>query len=72
MEIKKSVGFRIKECRKAKGLTQKQVSQAMGIVVQQYQTYESGRYELSYQQIILLCRILDVSADYLLGLTDNY
>lgn len=72
MEIKKFVGARIKECRKEKGLTQKQVSQAMGIVIQQYQTYESGRYELNYQQIILLCRILDVSADYLLALTDNY
>ena len=72
MELKKIVGERIKECRKIKGLTQKQVSAAMGIVPQQYQTYESGRYELNYQQIVLICKILETSSDYLLGLTDEY
>jgi len=72
MELKKLVGERIKECRKIKGLTQKQVSLAMGIVPQQYQTYESGRYELNYQQIVLICKILETSADYILGLTDEY
>lgn len=72
MELKKLVGERIKECRKMKGLTQKQVSAEMGIVPQQYQTYENGRYELNYQQLIILCKILDVSSDYLLGISDNY
>ncbi len=72
MELKKTVGERIKECRKMKGLTQKQVSKLMGIVTQQYQTYESGRYELNYQQLVMLCKILETSSDYLLGLTDNY
>ncbi len=55
-----------------KGLTQKQVGALMGIVTQQYQTYESGRYELNYQQLVMLCKILETSSDYLLGLTDNY
>lgn len=72
MELKKLVGERIKECRKMKGLTQKQVSSEMGIVPQQYQTYENGRYELNYQQLIILCKILDVSSDYILGISDNY
>ncbi len=72
MELKKQIGQRIKAARKTASLTQKVVSEKMGMVIQQYQTYESGRYELNYQQLINLCRILDVSADYLLGLTDNY
>lgn len=72
MELKKQVGQRIKECRKIKELTQKQVSEMMGIVLQQYQTYESGRYEMNYQQIKTICKILDTSSDYLLTITDEY
>lgn len=72
MELKKQVGQRIKECRNIKGLTQKQVSEMMGIVLQQYQTYESGRYEMNYQQIKTICKILDTSSDYLLTITNEY
>lgn len=68
--ISKEVGSRLKESRKSKGLTQREVSQMLGIVLQQYQTYESGRYELDYDKLIKLCKILDVSADYLLGLSE--
>lgn len=70
MNINKFVGNRLKESRKAKKLTQKEVSKNLGIVLQQYQTYESGRYQLDYEKIIKLCILLDISADYLLGLTD--
>ena len=68
--ISREVGNRLKESRKSKGLTQREVSQMLGIVLQQYQTYESGRYELDYDKLIKLCKILDVSADYLLGLSE--
>ncbi len=70
MELKKEVGKRLKESRKANNLTQKAVSEMMGIVLQQYQTYESGRYELNYQQIKIICKILNISADYLLGIKE--
>ena len=52
------------------GLTQKEMSDKLGMVLQQYQTYESGRYELDYKKLIDICKILDVSADYLLGLSE--
>lgn len=68
--ISKEVGYRIKESRKSRHLTQREVSEMMGIVLQQYQTYESGRYELDYAKMIKLCKIFDVSADYLLGLSE--
>ena len=70
MELKKEVGKRLKESRKANNLTQKAISEMMGIVLQQYQTYESGRYELNYQQMKTVCEILNVSADYLLGMKE--
>ena len=64
------VGKRIKEARKSAGLKQRQVAKEMGIVLQQYQTYESGRYQLDYDKMITICKILNVSADYLLGLSN--
>lgn len=69
-DIKKQVGQRIRECRMRADLTQKEVSEKLGIVLQQYQTYESGRYEFDYKKLISICQILDVSADYLLGLSE--
>ncbi len=68
--INVEVGKRLKESRKANKLTQRQVSEMLGIVLQQYQTYESGRYQLDYDKLIKVCKILNVSADYLLGLSD--
>lgn len=70
MDLKVQVGQKLKECRKAKGLTQKQVGEHLGIVLQQYQTYESGRYELDYQKLVSLCLLFDVSADYILGISN--
>lgn len=70
MDISKEVGQRLKESRKAKKMTQKEISKKLNMVIQQYQTYESGRYELDYEKIIKICKILDITADYLLGLSD--
>jgi len=72
MDLKQLVGQRIKECRINNNLTQKEVSEKLGVVLQQYQTYESGRYELDYDKLKKLCAILDVSADYLLGIKDEF
>ena len=69
-ELKKQVGQRIRESRMRANLTQKEVSEKLGIVLQQYQTYESGRYELDYKKLIDICQVLDVSADYLLGVSE--
>ncbi len=68
-DLKKQIGQRIKESRIQANLTQREVGEKLGIVLQQYQTYESGRYELDYKKLTEICKILDVSADFLLGLT---
>ena len=52
------------------GLTQREGSERLGIVLQQYQTYESGRYQMDYDKIVRVCKILNVSADYLLGIDE--
>lgn len=68
MKMKEEVGKRLKECRLACKLTQRQVAQKLGIAQPVYQRYEAGVYECSYEQIVALCALFDVSADYLLGI----
>ena len=65
------VGKRLKEARKNAGYTQKQVAEKMGTVQTAYIKYENGRLELDYQKIYFLCKLFDISADYLLGLEDE-
>ena len=69
MEIKKAVGERLKESRRAAGYTQSQAAKIMNMTQQQYSRFENGIFELNYLQIITLCKLYDISADYLFDLT---
>jgi len=62
---------RLKEIRKLKKVTQKQIADGIGASEAQYQKYEYGYNKPSYDVIIKLCQYFCVSADYLLGLSDN-
>ena len=61
MEIAKKVGNLIKEARKLKGLTQKQVAEHFRMTQQQYSRFENGIFELNYTQIIEICNLLDIT-----------
>lgn len=61
MEIAKKVGRVLKEARKFKGLTQKDVASRLLMKQQQYSRFETGMFELNYAQIIKLCEILDIT-----------
>ena len=61
---------RLKQLRKEKGVSQKDVANAIGVSVSAYSNYEQGLREPSNQILINLCKYYDVSADYLLGLED--
>ena len=70
-DIKKDVGLRLKECRKAIGKTQDEIAMLMLMTQQQYSRYENGIFELNYGQISFLCKLYNISADYLLGLSEK-
>lgn len=70
--IKDEVGKRLKEARKTAGYTQKQVAEKMGTVQSAYIKYETGKLELDYTKIVFLCKLYDISSDWLLGITDFY
>lgn len=61
---------RIKELRKEKGLTQKQLSGLVNKSETGVASWEQGLSEPCVNDLRLLCRIFEVSADYLLGLTE--
>jgi transcriptional regulator with XRE-family HTH domain len=62
---------RLKYLRKAKGYTQKQVYEAVGLSPMGYQRYEYGTREPAHQKLIALADYFNVSLDYLVGRSDN-
>ncbi len=63
MDVKTIVGNNLKAARKAKGLTQKQVAAVLHKYQPDYSQYESGKIELDYEKIVLLCKLLDITPD---------
>lgn len=61
---------KLKELREEMKKTQKEVAIAIGVTTSAYANYEYGIREPSVDIIIKLCKYFNVSADYLLGLTD--
>lgn len=62
---------RIKNVREDHDLTQAQVGKLLDKSQQGYNHIEMGRAELKIDDLIRLCKFYDLSADYLIGLTDN-
>lgn len=61
MTLTEKICRNIKEARLLKGLTQKEVAQKLYMSQQQYYRFESGKFELNYNQIYQLCKILDMT-----------
>lgn len=64
-------GMKLKALRQEKGITQKQLAQAIGLVTASISSYETGGNYPSADIIIKLCRYFNVSSDYMLGLNDT-
>lgn len=61
-------GIRLKEARKAKGYTQTEIAKLMEIPQQNWQRYESGKLDLKMSTIYRICKTLNISSDWLIGL----
>lgn len=64
-------GKRLKRARKFSGLTQQQTADALCVALRSYQHYESGDRFPSSTLLRNISKLLDVSTDYLLCLTDE-
>ena len=63
---------KLKELRKERELTLREVALGLSIPLQTYAAYEHGTREPSIEMIYAICKFYDVSSDYLIGLSDDY
>ena len=69
--MKEILAKRLKECRKAKGLTQMQVATYCDITEKAYQNYELMTREPKLEILVRIADLFQVSLDYLTGRTDH-
>ena len=62
---------RMRSLREDNDLTQAEVGKALNKSQQGYNHIEAGRAELKIEDLIKLCDLYKVSADYLIGRTDE-
>lgn len=55
-----------------RNISQKELSEMLGIKQQQYARYEKGINVMPITYLDKICIALDVSSDYLIGLTDEF
>jgi transcriptional regulator with XRE-family HTH domain len=62
-----AVGLRIRERRRALGLSQSQLAQALGVTFQQVQKYELGANRVSASRLAAIAEVLDTTCGRLFG-----
>lgn len=58
---------KLKELRKEKKLTQKEIAEQIGIKQNSYSDWENGKTEPSLEKLIVLADFFEVSLDWLVG-----
>ena len=64
-------GIRLKQARKNKQLTQTELANLLGITQKSYQRMESGVHDLKMSTIYQICKALEISSDWLIGLNEK-
>ena len=67
-EIAKTVGENLRDARRAKGLTQKQIAEELHKYQSDYSEYETGKIQLDYEKIVYLCKRLDITPNDLFNI----
>lgn len=62
---------RIKEIREDRDIKQKEIAEILQTDQSYYSKYERGLHPMTADQIIILCRYYNLSADYLLGIINE-
>lgn len=64
--------IRLKEARLRRGYTQAEIAQKLNVTQQAYQKLETGKtVDMRISTIKRICKILEISADWLLGLNEE-
>ena len=62
---------RLKELRRKKGISLKELGEAMGVSESTISLYENQKREAPYPLLIKIANFFEVSIDYLLGVKNN-
>lgn len=62
---------RLRDLREDRDLTQAELGRVINKSQQGYNHIETGRAELKIEDLVKICRFYNVSADYIIGLTEN-
>ena len=65
------IGERLAEVRKDHSDTQNDLADKVHVALTTVRSWEQGRSSPSHDYLVAICRLYHVSADYLLGLTDD-
>ena len=71
MLYSQSLHLRIRELREDRDLTQAAIADILKTTQQQYSKIETGKSDISGEKLRLLAKFYNVSADYILELTDE-
>ncbi len=63
--------MRLRNVREDRDYTQEQIGRVLHKSQQGYNHIEAGRAELKIEDLVKLCEFYNLSADYLVGLSDN-
>lgn len=65
-----NIQIRLRECIKSSSYTQKEIAAAIGVSPQTISKYMTQNIFPALDTLAKLCKLLDVKADYILGLCD--
>ena len=71
LEVSMMIGQRLQEIRKDNGDTQQDLANKLHASLYAVRCWEQGKSDPSHDTLAAICRLYDVSADYLLGLSDE-
>ena len=63
--------IRLKMAREASGLSQKEICEMVGIHPPTWNKYETGKSGMNTETLFKVCKALDISADWLMGLSNE-
>lgn len=64
------IGERLAETRKDHGDTQSDLAHELGVSLSTVRTWEQDKSSPGHDMLVRICRLYNVSSDYLLGLSD--
>lgn len=68
---KKKMGQRLSAVRESRGITRRELAEFLSVTKTQISDIENGKSGTNLDRFYQLCEFYHVSADYLLGITDD-